>query len=68
MDRKLVLQNGMELQAKGFGSQKEVIAELVFNTSMVGYQGDSQRSLLYRTDRRYDLSADRQLRHHRRRL
>ena len=35
MDRKLVLQNGMELQAKGFGSQKEVIAELVFNTSMV---------------------------------
>ena len=28
----------MELQAKGFGSQKEVIAELVFNTSMVGYQ------------------------------
>ena len=38
MDRKLVLQNGIELQAKGFGSQKEVIAELVFNTSMVGYQ------------------------------
>ena len=34
MDRKLVLQNGMELEAKGFGSQKEVIAELVFNTSM----------------------------------
>ena len=28
----------MELEAKGFGSQKEVIAELVFNTSMVGYQ------------------------------
>ena len=28
----------MELQAKGFGSQKEVIAELVLNTSMVGYQ------------------------------
>ena len=38
MDRKLVLENGIELKAKGFGSNKEVIAELVFNTSMVGYQ------------------------------
>ena len=38
MNRKLVLQNGVELAAKGFGSDREVIAELVFNTSMVGYQ------------------------------
>lgn len=38
MDRKLVLQNGEVLHGKGFGSQKECIAELVFNTSMVGYQ------------------------------
>ena len=38
MNRKLVLQNGVELAAKGFGSGREVIAELVFNTSMVGYQ------------------------------
>lgn len=38
MNRKLVLANGVELAAKGFGSSSEVIAELVFNTSMVGYQ------------------------------
>ena len=38
MDRKLVLQNGTEFIGKGFGSEKEVIADLVFNTSMVGYQ------------------------------
>ena len=38
MKRKLVLENGKELTGKGFGSQNEVIAELVFNTSMVGYQ------------------------------
>lgn len=38
MNRKLVLQNGVELAPKGFGSDREVIAELVFNTSMVGYQ------------------------------
>lgn len=38
MDRKLVLANGAELYGKGFGSSKECLAELVFNTSMVGYQ------------------------------
>ena len=37
-ERKLVLANGVELLAKGFGSSKEVVAELVFNTSVVGYQ------------------------------
>ena len=37
-NRKLVLANGMEFYGVGFGSQKEVIAEIVFNTSMVGYQ------------------------------
>jgi len=38
MERKLVLANGVELKGKGFGSKEECIAELVFNTSMVGYQ------------------------------
>lgn len=38
MKRKLVLQNGMEFVGKGFGSFKECGGELVFNTSMVGYQ------------------------------
>ena len=37
-NRKLVLSNGMEFFGVGFGSNKEVIAEVVFNTSMVGYQ------------------------------
>ena len=37
-NRKLVLSNGMEFYGVGFGSKKEVIAEVVFNTSMVGYQ------------------------------
>ena len=38
MKRKLVLQNGMEFIGHGFGSFKEVIAEVSFNTSVVGYQ------------------------------
>jgi len=38
MKRKLVLENGVELIGKSFGASKEVIAEIVFNTSMVGYQ------------------------------
>ena len=37
-NRKLVLANGMVFEGVGFGSSKEVIAEIVFNTSMVGYQ------------------------------
>ena len=37
-NRKLVLANGMVFEGVGFGSQKDVIAEIVFNTSMVGYQ------------------------------
>lgn len=37
-NRKLVLQNGRVFEGVGFGSPKEKIAELVFNTSMVGYQ------------------------------
>lgn len=37
-NRKLVLANGLVFEGIGFGSKKEVIAEVVFNTSMVGYQ------------------------------
>ena len=37
-DRKLVLANGKEFYGVGFGSKNDVIAEIVFNTSMVGYQ------------------------------
>ena len=38
MNRKLILENGMEFLGKAFGGNREVVAELVFNTSMVGYQ------------------------------
>ena len=34
MKRKLVLANGMEFVGKAFGSKKEVISEVVFNTSI----------------------------------
>ncbi len=36
--RMLVLENGKVMYGEGFGSDKTQIAELVFNTSMVGYQ------------------------------
>ncbi len=37
-DRKLIFENGMEIPGYGFGASGERILELVFNTSMVGYQ------------------------------
>ena len=36
--KKIVLENGTEFYGYGFGSNKESINEIVFNTSMVGYQ------------------------------
>lgn len=38
MERKLVLENGAEFYGKGFGSANDALCELIFNTSMVGYQ------------------------------
>lgn len=38
IDRKIVLEDGRQLFGYGFGTAKEAINELVFNTSMVGYQ------------------------------
>lgn len=37
-DRKLILEDGSEYLGYGFGSTRERVCELVFNTSMVGYQ------------------------------
>ena len=37
-DRKIVLENGREFYGWGFGADKEARNEIVFNTSMVGYQ------------------------------
>ena len=36
--RKLVTEHGREFYGYGFGAQKATVAEMVFNTSMVGYQ------------------------------
>ena len=38
LDRKIVLENGMEFYGVGFGAERDAICEIVFNTSMVGYQ------------------------------
>ncbi len=37
-DRKLILETGEEYYGFGFGAGKDAVLELVFNTSMVGYQ------------------------------
>ena len=36
--KKIVLENGREFYGYGFGADRETINEIVFNTSMVGYQ------------------------------
>ena len=36
--KKLVLENGREFFGYGYGADVERVCELVFNTSMVGYQ------------------------------
>ena len=38
MNKKLVLENGMEFPGCGFGADCDRVCQLVFNTSMVGYQ------------------------------
>ena len=37
-DRKIVLEDGSEYYGYGFGADVEKVCEIVFNTSMVGYQ------------------------------
>ncbi|MBN1778161.1 MAG: glutamine-hydrolyzing carbamoyl-phosphate synthase small subunit [Clostridiales bacterium] len=36
--RKLVMENGAEFSGASFGAVREILCEMVFNTSMVGYQ------------------------------
>lgn len=38
IDRKIVLEDGSEYLGYGFGSRADRVCEIVFNTSMVGYQ------------------------------
>lgn len=37
-NRKIILEDGTEFLGYAFGSEREAVVELVFNTSMVGYQ------------------------------
>ncbi len=37
-DRKLVLENGTEFVGYGYGANRDTVCEVVFNTSVVGYQ------------------------------
>ena len=37
-DRKLILEDGSEYLGTGFGSRRDAVCEIVFNTSMAGYQ------------------------------
>ena len=37
-NRTLILEDGQEYFGYGFGAEEEKVCELVFNTSMVGYQ------------------------------
>ena len=37
-DRKLILEDGQEYTGTGFGAEETRICEIVFNTSMIGYQ------------------------------
>ncbi len=37
-DKKIILENGQEFYGYGFGANRTAINEIVFNTSMVGYQ------------------------------
>lgn len=37
-DRKIILDDGTEFSGYSFGAEKDCVSELVFNTSMVGYQ------------------------------
>lgn len=36
--RKLILEDGSEYLGEGFGADRDVVSEIVFNTSMAGYQ------------------------------
>ena len=38
MQKKLILENGQEFIGEGFGSNENKVCEVVFNTSMAGYQ------------------------------
>ena len=38
LNKKIILEDGQEYYGYGFGADKTAVLEIVFNTSMVGYQ------------------------------
>ena len=67
MDVAKLAEDGTVFTGTAFGARGEVDGEVVFNTSMTGYQEILDGSLVSRADRGDDLSADRELRGQRRR-
>ena len=51
---KLALEDGSVFTGRSFGAEGEITGEVVFNTSMTGYQ-DPHRPKLSRTDRHDDV-------------
>ncbi len=60
-NKKIVLENGSEFYGYAFGADKEAVNELVFNTSMAGYQEIISDPSYTDRDGMYDLSAYRKL-------
>ena len=58
MNAFLILEDGHVFEGKSFGAQKEVICEVVFNTSMTGYLEVLTDPFLSGTGSRNDLSTD----------
>ncbi len=60
----LILEDGNVFTGTSIGSTREVISEIVFNTSMTGYLEVLTRSFLCRTGCCNDLSTYRKLSNH----
>jgi hypothetical protein len=60
MSARLVLQDGTVFEGEAFGAPATVVGEVVFNTSLTGYQESHHRPLLSRADGLHDAGACRQ--------
>ena len=65
MKATLALENGIWYEGEAAGAPGETGGEVVFNTSMTGYQEVLTDPVVRRTDRHDDGAGDRQLRHRR---
>ena len=54
----LILEDGTVFEGTSIGKAKEIISEIVFNTSMTGYLEVLTDPVLCRPGRGYDVSAD----------